>query len=568
MRKLRTFIRRCAAYRDLLWLGLILFLVIFTRMHVGFAAGEGSEQIVSAGTGLDGTFDTKLKELALGAIKAMQIVLLIMTAIAGMMITFGLEDGKKFLWQVMLGAGLAINFGGFLLSDTGIWAMTDQSAPLTKPPVYQPDLNADLSTTKILGSFMDHYTKNVIVPGAANILPFCLKLLIILTVVQASWELSMKFISGDKLQYLISIILKLGFFMFLMMHWMEFMQALMDGFESIGIHAAGGDGMPSDMVDSFYRPAVKFVATIFAGLTGADPETVFDGTGPTVVGAAKGVGKMISSPIITLLGVITIVIVCFCFFMAALELFMARVEVFTMALMTIPCLAFGTMSKFNFLTEKAIGCMFNCAMKVCVIAFLAISTTPFVESFMLDASKKDELSSDAGSLLQAVLASLMIYMLIKKIPALISTLLNGAPQLGGSDMIGSLKSAAGTAATVGSAVVTGGATAAGKVAAAKAAGGGTLKGTLSQLGRDFVMSRSPVQSYRSAVSNFRSSKDQTASHNLSMMKKGVTMQQEAQKGGNGGNDANGNGNGGGQGQNAQGQAAQGQNASQRKDDDN
>lgn len=418
MRKLRTFIRRCAAYRDLLWLGLILFLVIFTRMHVGFAAGEGSEQIVSAGTGLDGTFDTKLKELALGAIKAMQIVLLIMTAIAGMMSTFGLEEGKKFLWQVMLGAGLAINFGGF-------------------------------------------------------------------------------------------------------------------------------------------------VATIFAGLTGADPETVFDGTGPTVVGAAKGVEKMISSPIITLLGVITIVIVCFCFFMAALELFMARVEFFTMALMTIPCLAFGTMSKFNFLTEKAIGCMFNCAMKVCVIAFLAISTTPFVESFMLDASKKDELSSDAGSLLQAVLASLMIYMLIKKIPALISTLLNGAPQLSGSDMIGSLKSAAGTAAAVGSAVVTGGATAAGKVAAAKAAGGGTLKGTLSQLGRDFVMSRSPVQSYRSAVSNFRSSKDQTASHNLSMMKKGVTMQQEAQKGGNGGNDANGNGNGGGQ-----GQAAQGQNASQRKDDDN
>lgn len=96
MRKLRTLIRRYAAYRDLLWLGLILFLVIFTRMHVGFAAGEGSEQIVSAGTGLDGTFDTKLKELALGAIKAMQIVLLIMTAIAGMMSTFGLEEGKNF----------------------------------------------------------------------------------------------------------------------------------------------------------------------------------------------------------------------------------------------------------------------------------------------------------------------------------------------------------------------------------------------------------------------------------------------------------------------------------------
>ena len=85
----------------------VLAIILLQAMGVGLAAGNGSEEIIAHGTGLGGNFDTNLTLLAKGAVKAMHVILIVMTAIAGMMIVFGLEDGKKFLWQVMLGAGLA-----------------------------------------------------------------------------------------------------------------------------------------------------------------------------------------------------------------------------------------------------------------------------------------------------------------------------------------------------------------------------------------------------------------------------------------------------------------------------
>ena len=113
-----------------------------------------------------------------------------------------------------------------------------------------------------------------------------------------------------------------------------------------------------------------------------------------------------------------------------------------------------------------------------------------------------------------MLASLLIYLLVKKIPQLVSGLLSGQPQLSGSDMTGALKGA-----------VAGAAAATGNVAAAQAAaaatGNGGMRGTLTQLGRNYVMSRSPVRSYRDAISGFRQTKDYTGSRMLQEIRTGV-----------------------------------------------
>lgn len=499
--------------------GALVCTLLLFGADVAFAAENGSETIVNAGTGLGGNFDAKLHDLTYATIKAMQIILIIMTAIAGMMIVFGLEDGKKFLWQVMLGAGLAINFGGFLLSDAGIWDMANKTAQVQQIEAYKPVITEDLEGSTPLGTFMNHYTKKVIVPGAQNILPYCLRLLVILTVVQAAWELSLKFMSGDKMQYLLNMTLKLGFFMFLMMNWMDFMQALMEGFELIGLRAAGSDAMASDIYDSFYKPGVQFASLALFGTT--------DTTG--VMGKAQAAVNMFSSPVVTLISLVIVVIVLGCLILAAIEIFMARIEFYTMALMTLPCLAFGTMGKFNFLTEKAIGCMFNCAMKVCVVSFLGTAAFPFVKSFMDQIVEKGgEGAHEIGVLLQAALASLMIFMLIKKIPALMSSLLNGSPQLGGSDMFGTLRSAAATGAAVATAPYRGAAMAAGAVgkvqaarAASQARGGSALRGTLMDLGRNSLMNTRIPQSYRNAVTNFKNTKEDSASNNLNKIRQGI-----------------------------------------------
>lgn len=113
-----------------------------------------------------------------------------------------------------------------------------------------------------------------------------------------------------------------------------------------------------------------------------------------------------------------------------------------------------------------------------------------------------------------MLASLLIFLLVKKIPQLVSGLLSGQPQLSGSDMTGALKGA-----VAGAAAATGNIAAA--QAAAAAAGNGGMKGTLTQLGRNYVMSRSPVRSYREAIDSFQKTKDNTGSRILQELRSGV-----------------------------------------------
>ena len=102
---------------------------------------------------------------------------------------------------------------------------------------------------------------------------------------------------------------------------------------------------------------------------------------------------------------------------------------------------------------------------------------------------------------------LLILLLVKKIPQLVSELLSGQPQLSSSDMTGALKGA-----------VAGAAAATGNIAAATGKGG--LGGTLTQLGRNYMMSRSPVRSYRDAISGFRHTKDYTGTQMLKDLRAG------------------------------------------------
>ena len=227
------------------WNGIVMLTIFLAVLVFGGtpAFANGSETIVQAGTGLGGAFDTQLTQLTSGILGAMHVILIVMTAIAGMMIVFGIEDGKKFIWQAMLGIGLAANFGAFLLG-VGTWNLANQGASTAQVEYFQPEIvstdqEGGASSVQILGDFLQHYETHIIDPGAENILSYCLRLLVILTVVQATWELSTKIISGDKLQYLLHMTLKMGFYMFLMMNWITFMGALGEGFQLLGSKAGG-----------------------------------------------------------------------------------------------------------------------------------------------------------------------------------------------------------------------------------------------------------------------------------------------------------------------------------------
>ncbi len=100
--------------------------------------------------GTSGSLSDQLYQIASGLSAAGHTIIVIMTVVAGCMVVFGLEDGKKVMWSYILGIGLAINFGGFLM-DSGMFGGMMKSTG-TPSPVDNAALEA---IVEIKGSSLD-----------------------------------------------------------------------------------------------------------------------------------------------------------------------------------------------------------------------------------------------------------------------------------------------------------------------------------------------------------------------------------------------------------------------------
>lgn len=472
--------------------GLLLAgVMILLQSGIGFAAGS-SESLVSQGTGIGGNFDRDFTTIAKAFVAIAKVVVVIMTCVALGMVMWGIEDGKKSVWNWVLGAGLAVNFGAFLLD---FFSMPSGGGAGGSVTPFVPDLqSSDDGQISILGGFMTTY-QQVINHGAATIMPICIRLLLILTVIQASWELSFKLISGDKIKYLLSITIKVGFIWFMLENWlggMGLMNALSQGFETMGLMAGGTsvavapDNIVNNAIDIFEHFWKK---------------SHFDSIG------------LLAVNVVSLIAMIVLL------FLTAIEMFMARVEFYTMAMLVMPLLPFMITSKFSFLSDKAIGAMFNLAIKVMAIAFLASIVEPFLHGFAQKVADTKDAWTQVGIILQTVLASLILYIITKKVSELASGLLNGQPFLGGSSMVDTARGA--VAGAAGAAGGVRGAAALAKAGGAGSSGGmkgkaGLAIGTLAQLGKAGLRSNPMVRGYRAGMSGIQKKNQKETSSAIKM----------------------------------------------------
>lgn len=441
-----------------------------------FAASNQAVDIINKGTGLDGTFDNQLKTIANGFWVIGNVIMIVMTSIAAVMVGMGIEDSKRTFWNWTLGIGLLWGFGN-LLSVSGLLSYGDSTGALQTPQWYQPDLKTGEGTAKdlnFLSDFMRSYLDGVITPGAHNIQPYCIKIMLLLAIIEVSWNMTFNLISGDKVKYILTMVVKLGIFVWLIMNWIPLMNALGDGFQAIGFQAGGLTTTTGETLkpDSIFTNALAIFDTFWS-------KASFKSIGLFFV-------NLISLFIIILAAILT-----------AIEMFMARIEFYTMALITMPLLPFMITSKFSFLGDKAIGAMFNLAIKVAVIAFITSFAVPFMQTFADKVAQTTDGWKQVGIIFQCVLAMLVVFYLTKKIPELVTGLLNGQPSLGGAGMVDTA-----TRAASGAAAVTGNVAAAHAIA--KGAGKNGFTGTLANLGKSAIMSRAPIQSYRKAFSNMDS----------------------------------------------------------------
>ena len=459
----------------------LVLLVLLGFQNISYAADNST--IIDAGTGIT-SFDTPLKTIANSVVGSAKVIAVIMTAVAGFMYVLGIEThGTKTMWSIVLGIGLALNFGGFFYSVFSSYLSGD--ATTAQVTQYQFSLKGESDGgIDILSGFMNNYTKNVIVPGAMAIQPTALKLLAILTIITSSLQLALDLVSGDKVKFLINICLKAGFYIFLITNWLsgiDLMNHLEAGFQEIGFLAGGAGADTTLKPDSIVNNAIVIFHAIWDN--------------------AK---FSITSPGLLIINIVSLITIIACLFLTGIEMFMVRIEFYTMALITIPLLPFGMIKQFNFLSEKAIGVMFNLAIKVSVIAFISTVSIPFLKSFSAKIAATSDLYTQVSVILQAVLAAVVIYYITKRIPNIVQSYLSGSPTFGG----GMVKMAASALAAAGGA--------AGAVrAASNMAGGGNdqrsngtgnmmsqLGGTAMNLGKMAYLQNPVTKGFQATAKNF------------------------------------------------------------------
>ena len=406
--------------------GILILSNVASAADNNSAVNQMTAGLSGGGEGFGTTFQTQLSNLSKGLLESAKIISVIMTAAAGCMVCFGIQDGKKTLWNWILGIGLAINFGDLILH---LWSLETVTTP-TKIEDYKLLMKSeDDPSIDILSPFMRYYI-GVIMNGAAVITPYVVNLTLILATIDGAIKLAFDLFSGDKIKFLITTILKVGFFIFLIQSWVgtnssyQLMPALSSGFETMGYTAGGAE----EMIKEFNK---------------ASPDSNIEVQSNQIVTNALNFFNIFwehaqqQNLLTILIGLVCVVAAVVILFLTALEMFMVRIEFWTMALITIPLLSFGVISQLKFLSEKAIGTMFNLAIKIFVVAFIATLSVNILTD-LVDNAREVATSSDfMGNIsyfLQVLLYALILFYMTKKIPELVSGLLSGNPSLSGGNM--------------------------------------------------------------------------------------------------------------------------------------
>ena len=453
--------------RHILPLGIFVLVTVLVLADGTTASAAASFSSDIGLKGGDNAFQNNLTTMANGMFTVARIISTIMIALAGIMIAFNVETANKTTWNIILGIGLALNFGTVLMSAFGgSFGGADQA-----PFEYRMHVTADEDSKWY--DFLQPFTRTYIdytKSGAVSIMPVAAKLLIVLTAISASVKISLDLISGDKMKFLVQTLLETGLYLFLILNWyghgIDIMGSLCSGFQAIGYHAGGySEGMGSGSL-------IANAVTMFTTGYGAAQEAF-----------------SIWSPISGLFTILCLVIMFILLVLAGIEMLMAKIEFFTMAMITIPLIPFAALPQTKFLFERALGAMFNLAIKVAVISFLTAMSSRILTDYCDEFAKIAQDPSKGGIignmpvLIQAVVVSLLLYLLIKKIPELVQGLLSGSPSLNGASMTQTAKNVTSAGVAAGAAIASGGTSVAGNMAKSAVAGYGQGGGGIAGLAR-------------------------------------------------------------------------------------
>ena len=287
------------------------------------------------------------------------------------------------------------------------------------------------------------------VTGMVNLKPAALGLVTVLGIldVTAMWGL---YFGEMRVREIMGKVIKIGFFVILILNWGPITTAVEDTFVKVGQIASAHQTAtkPSSIMVEGTKKMYQLWNNAIYDIPMADGETAkpgvpyYDSNGNLNKDATKmveadkkanaptnpfsGLGESIAAIPGRIIKIILALAIFIAFAFIALNVLLCFVEFYLTTALSIILLPFGVNSHTSFISQKALGAVVNFGVKLMIMIFLLGLMSTMI-------SKMDAITNDDyGKLFEAVLQACMYAFLIWKLPSLISGMLSGTPSMGAS----------------------------------------------------------------------------------------------------------------------------------------
>lgn len=299
-----------------------------------------------------------------------------------------------------------------------------------------------------LNQLLDTF-RNASVTGMVNLKPAALGLVAVLGIldITAMWGL---YFGEMRVREIMGKVIKIGFFVILILNWGPITTAVEDTFVKVGQIASAHQTAtkPSSIMvegtKKMYRLWNNAIYDIPMSDTAKSSDNIpyYDSNGNLNKDATKmveadkkanaptnpfsGLGESIAAIPGRIIKIILALAIFIAFAFIALNVLLCFVEFYLTTALSIILLPFGVNSHTSFISQKALGAVVNFGVKLMIMIFLLGLMSTMI-------SKMDAITNDDyGKLFEAVLQACMYAFLIWKLPSLISGMLSGTPSMGAS----------------------------------------------------------------------------------------------------------------------------------------
>lgn len=287
------------------------------------------------------------------------------------------------------------------------------------------------------------------VTGMVNLEPAALGLVAVLGIldITAMWGL---YFGEMRVREIMGKVIKISFFVILIMNWGPITTAVEDTFVKVGQIASAHQTAtkPSSIMvegtKKMYRLWNNAIYDIPMSDTAKSSDNIpyYDSNGNLNKDATKmveadkkanaptnpfsGLGESIAAIPGRIIKIILALAIFIAFAFIALNVLLCFIEFYLTTALSIILLPFGVNSHTSFISQKALGAVVNFGVKLMIMIFLLGLMSTMI-------SKMDAITNDDyGKLFEAVLQACMYAFLIWKLPSLISGMLSGTPSMGAS----------------------------------------------------------------------------------------------------------------------------------------